>query len=131
MYKFGKNSMKHYNTLHPKLQEVLDIAIQYVDFSIVDGHRSKEIQDHYYESGKSKVKFPDSKHNAKPSLAVDLVPYPEMWSDLDKLQSLAYFIKGIGAAKGYNLRLGCDWNNNFKTQDENFLDYPHIEILNP
>jgi len=45
MPKFGRASLERYNTLDPKLQYILDIAIQFFDFSIVSGHRNKEDQE--------------------------------------------------------------------------------------
>lgn len=128
MPSFGKRSKEKLATLHPDLQKILNIAIKYVDFTILEGHREKEIQDMYYEQGKSKVQFPNSKHNSSPSEAVDVAPYPIDWEDHDRFRALAFFIKGIGASNGITLRLGADWDGDFTAKDQTFHDLPHIEL---
>jgi len=75
--RFGEKSQSNRETLHPHLQCVLDLAIKSVDFAIVKGHRGQKEQDSLFDRGLSKVKFPNSKHNANPSLAADIYPYVE------------------------------------------------------
>ena len=128
-YKFGKRSMRVLKTLHPDLQAVLLYAIEFYDFSLLEGHRTKAVQNMYYDQKKSKLKFPRSKHNKTPSEAVDLTPYPIDWKDLNRFRALVFFIKGIGAGMGIEIRLGIDWNDNLKA-DQSFVDAPHIELIN-
>ena len=128
MPKFGKKSKKQLATLHPDLQEVLNEAIKHVDFTILEGHRPQEIQDKYYEEGKTKLKYPHGRHNKVPSLAVDIWKYPVNFSDTDNQTLLAGFILGIGQAMGINLIWGNDWDRDFDTSNTGFKDYPHIEI---
>jgi peptidoglycan LD-endopeptidase CwlK len=133
MPKFGTKSTERLNTVHPDLQEILNECIKYVDFSIVEGHRGQVAQDHYYNTGKSKVKYPDGKHNKTPAQAVDIVPYHNNtwdWKDLERFKNIIYFIKGVAFAKGIELRLGIDWDNDFENRDHTFHDYPHIELRN-
>ncbi len=127
MPKFGRRSKKQLATCHPDLQMVLNEAIKFVDFSVLEGHRGEELQNKYYHEGKSKLKFPKGKHNQNPSLAVDIAPYPIDWKDLKRFGAVAFFIKGIAASHGIELRLGADWNGDFKFT-ESFLDLPHIEL---
>lgn len=127
MPKFGRTSLKRLNTCHKDLQDILHEAIKFVDFSVLEGYRDKETQNEYYRQGKSKLKFPQGKHNQNPSLAVDIAPYPINWSDLKRFRSVVFFIKGIAAAKGIKLRLGIDWNGDF-VGNERFVDAPHIEL---
>ena len=132
MPKFGKSSTKKLETVHQDLQDILNEAIKYVDFGITEGHRKQELQDLYYETGRSKLKFPQSKHNKFPSLAVDIVPYVVGvgydYKNIDRFHNIVYFIKGIAYAKGIELRLGCDWDNDFETKDHSFHDAPHLEL---
>ena len=57
-YKFGKTSSINLRQIHPDLQEILNEAIKYIDFSIICGHRNKADQDAAWHSGRSKKKFP-------------------------------------------------------------------------
>lgn len=83
---FSNQSKKMLETLDPRLQKVCNSLIKWFDFKILQGHRNKEDQDKAYNEGKSKVKWPNGKHNANPSLAVDIAPYPIDWRDTGYLQ---------------------------------------------
>ena len=74
MYKFGSASQARLETCHPDIQEILNEAIKIVDFSVLEGTRSEEKQNDLFHKGMSKVKYPNSKHNHRPSLAVDVAP---------------------------------------------------------
>ena len=88
-------------------------------------------QDKYFNEGKSKLKFPHGKHNADPSNAVDVVPYPVDWEDTDRMYYFAGFVKGIAAVMGIPIRWGGDWNDNTEVKDTNFKDLPHFELRGP
>lgn len=128
MPSFGERSMRHYNTLHPDLQLVLSEAIKYVDFSIICGHRDKQEQNLAFQQGRSKLRFPQSKHNSYPSDAVDIVPYPNLdWNDRERFTYIAGIIMGIAMAKGIPLRWGGDWDRDGQLKDNSFDDLPHLE----
>jgi peptidoglycan L-alanyl-D-glutamate endopeptidase CwlK len=127
MPRFGKQSQAQLDTCHEDLQKVLNVAIKEVDFSILEGHRSKELQDKYFRENKSKLKYPLGKHNKIPSLAVDIAPYPIDWKDTKRFAHVAFFIKGIAYSMGIRLRLGGDWNGDF-INNESFIDLPHLEL---
>jgi len=127
MPKFGRRSLRELKTCHKDLQDILNEAIKYVDFSVLQGNRDEETQNKYFEQGKSKLKYPNSKHNPYPSLAVDLVPYPIDWGDIKRIGAVAFVIKGIAFSKGIKLRLGVDWNSDYRFT-ESFVDSPHIEL---
>lgn len=124
---FGERSRKNLDTCHQDLQMVLEEAIKHVDFTVLEGHRGKELQNKYYNEGKSKLSFPQGKHNTIPSLAVDIAPWPINWKDLNRFGAVVFLIKGIALMMGIKLRLGADWNGDFKF-NESFLDVPHIEL---
>lgn len=128
MAKFSKRSLDKRATLHPKLQEIVDEAIKHFDFTITDGHRGEKEQNEAYAKGLSKLKFPNSKHNSKPSRAMDLAPYPIDYKDVERFVYLAGWIMAIAALKGIKLRSGLDWNRNTITRDEKFRDAPHFEL---
>jgi hypothetical protein len=129
MYKFGRASKEKLATLDPRLQAVLNEAIKYRDFTIICGHRSEAEQNLAYRTGKSKLKFPQSKHNSYPSTAVDVAPYPMDWNDRERFYYLAGFLQGIAKTKGINLRYGGDWDRDGEITDNTFDDLVHLEIV--
>jgi peptidoglycan L-alanyl-D-glutamate endopeptidase CwlK len=122
MPRFGKNSQKKLRTCDEKLQKVFNEVIKHVDCSVLEGHRSGERQNKLYDEGKTKVKYPNGRHNANPSNAVDVTPYPVDWDDRERQTLFAGFVLGI------KLRWGGDWDMDFEVQDNKFDDFPHFEI---
>lgn len=76
MPKLSAKSKAKLATCHPDLQKVCNELIKTFDFSVAEGHRGKAAQDDAYQRRASKLKWPNSKHNSKPSQAVDIWPYP-------------------------------------------------------
>ena len=74
MPKFGKKSKLRLLSCDYRLQNVLKEVIKYVDCSVLEGHRGEKRQNELFIEGKTKVKYPNGRHNAKPSRAVDVVP---------------------------------------------------------
>ena len=137
-YTFGPKSQSRLSTCHPDIQRVMNEAIKYMDFTILEGTRSKATQDRYFNGGTSKVKFPNSYHNTRNadikeefrpsgkltknvSLAVDAAPWPIDWTDLKRFEDLAVIIKRC--AKELDVEL--DWANDIF---ETFRDYPHYQL---
>ena len=77
-FAFGKNSLKSLSELDPRLKAlaVLMMSKQVMDFAVICGHRNETEQNAAFAAGRSKVKFPNSKHNTNPARAYDRVPYP-------------------------------------------------------
>ena len=128
MPKFGKRSKERLETCDNRLQLVFNEVIRYVDCSILEGHRSGERQNKLFEEGKTKVKYPNGRHNANPSRAIDVAPYPIDWDDRERFHLFAGFVLGIAKAMGIELRWGGDWNMNFEVDDNQFDDFPHFEL---
>jgi len=103
-------------------------VIKVYDCSILCGFRRKEEQDEAFNNGKSKVQWPNSKHNVLPSNAVDVAPYPVAWFGTNRFFFLAGLIKGIGWMKGYSVVWGADWDDNGDFTDQTFNDYGHFEV---
>lgn len=129
--RWSRRSKRVLDTLDPRLQVVMNELLEKMDVSLIFGYRDRETQNALYENGKSKLRFPDSKHNRKPSLAVDLQPYPvptrevELWAALGYMAGLA---KGIAERHGWTLRWGGDWDSDGDLTDNNFDDLYHLEI---
>ena len=141
MYKFSKTSLSRLETCHPDLQVLCHEVIKYYDITVVCGHRGQAEQDYAYMTGKSKVKFPNSKHNGYPSMAVDLVSYEKSgvdWGDRQAIY-LAGWVMGIAArlySEGkmqHKVRCGLDWNMDNDIDDtirlKQLWDPGHFELL--
>lgn len=132
MRTWSKDSAAVYATLHPKLQVLVTrIRDEVADISLIQGFRDREEQTKAFESNHSKVQWPDSMHNKKPSKAVDLQPYP-MPKKETKLWAALGYIAGhacrIAEQEGFAIRWGGDWNRNGDLTDQNFDDLFHLEI---
>lgn len=97
---------RHLATLDPRLQLLMRAAIKHVDFTITCGFRNQADQDKAFAEGKSKVKWPDGKHNSNPSKAVDVAPYPIDWNDAEAFTYLKGIIKGIAFTLIFPLGVG-------------------------
>jgi len=128
MPKLGKRSKKNLSECHPLLQELFEEVIKHYDCSIIEGHRPQEEQDKAYHAGKSKLKFPQSKHNKTPSLAVDAVPYPIDWNDSKRFYFFSGLVQGIADSLGIDIRWGGDWDSDNDFKDQSFHDLPHFEL---
>ncbi len=139
MPKFGADSLKQYATLCEELQLVSDSVIQFFDFKIIEGFRSKEDQNRAFLNHKSQVRWPNGKHNKTieqgGSDAMDVAPFPVDWSSDAKAQQrfcyLAGFIVMAARDLGIILRWGGDWDGDRDTRDENFRDLGHFEVIRP
>jgi len=128
MNKFSNKSKRLLKTCHQDLQDLFNEVIKYCDCKIIEGFRSPERQDELFDQERTKLKGGESKHNVKPSLAVDVVPYPVDWNNKDRFYYFGGLVKGIASQMNLNIRWGGDWDgdNNFK--DQTFHDLPHFEL---
>ena len=128
MPSFGKKSRDQLKTCHPKLQRVFNEVIKSVDCTILKGYRNEEEQNEAFDKGNSKVRYPNGRHNANPSCAVDVLPYPVDWEDLERMTLFAGYVIGTAEQMGFKIVWGNDWDRDFQTKDTNFKDYPHFEL---
>ena len=128
MPKFGRKSKERLNTCESNLQKVFNEVIKHVDCSVLEGHRGKDRQNRLYKEGKTKVKYPNGRHNRQPSSAVDVTPYPVDWKDRERQTLFAGFVIGVASQMGINLRWGGDWDQDFQVVDNRFDDFPHFEL---
>ena len=134
MPQFSKTSRQRLATCHQDLQTLFNEVIKYFDCTIICGHRGEEKQNSAYKKGYSKLKFPNSKHNKNPSLAVDVIPYPLDWDDHDRMRVFAGYVLGTAQQlknEGWidsSIRLGGDWDMDTEVLDNTFQDFPHYEI---
>lgn len=129
MPSFSKRSLRALEELHPLLQKLLNEAIKEYDFVVLDAQRGRAEQEKARKGGFSKVGFGNSAHNYAPAIATDICPYPIDWEDTKRFITLQFdVIKPLAKKLSIPIRQGLDWNMNGKITDENFLDFPHIEL---
>jgi len=126
--RFSSCSKRRLDTCDSKLEKLFKEVVKYFDCTILEGHRGKEAQNKAYNDGKSKVQYPNGKHNKRPSVAVDVAPYPIDWSDRDRFHYFGGFVLGVAKKMGMNIRWGGDWDMDTKTKDNKFDDLVHFEI---
>lgn len=131
---WGSNSTRVLVTLDPRLQEwVTRVRDEVTDISLLAGYRSEEVQNQLYDSGMSKLRYPRSKHNTYPSLAVDLQPYPRPSKETKLWGALGYIAgrgEWIANDMGIVLRWGGDWDMDGDLTNQSFDDLFHWEIYN-
>lgn len=138
---FGKKSRAQLETCHDDIIVVCNMAIESVDFSVLQGRRTKELQNHYFDIGTSHIKWPNGKHNVTKteggilmddpdglSMAVDLAPWPIDWGDSKRFILLGGFILGCAKALDIKMRWGGDWNQDF-IFNQKFQDMGHFELI--
>ena len=141
MNQYGNSSRERLNTVHPELQLVFERVLSHWDHSILCGVRSKEDQQGAFNDGKSKVQWPDSKHNVTEpdqlAMAVDAAPYPIDWSDSVRFVAFGCYVCGVAdemyrqGTISHKLRWGGDWNasDGRELTPQSFNDYPHFELI--
>lgn len=154
MPSFSEISKSRLETCHNDLQVLFNYVIRYRDCSIIYGHRTPEEQFELYKKGRKLVNgvwviedknkivtYKDgikdlSKHNKPISEAVDAIPYPEKYDDMNAMYIFVGFVLGCAQAlydEGYmkhRVRSGIDWDRDWDIKDQRLYDAPHIEIIN-
>jgi peptidoglycan L-alanyl-D-glutamate endopeptidase CwlK len=128
MAKFGKRSKKNLSQCHPDIQTLFNEVIQFVDCSVICGHRGQREQNEAFNKGFSKVRFPNSNHNKIPSLAADVVPYPISWDNEQRFIDFGNFVLETSYRlwKEGKICHRIVWGGTWK-----WKDYPHFEIHQP
>lgn len=143
---WSQSSRKNRNTCHKDLQTIFDVVLQRHDCSWIFGRRGEELQNQLYADGRSKLKYPESMHNASPlSKAADIIPVVPGVGRIvgNKKSELKYFYTFAGIVKAtmielyeegkikWLLRWGGDWDSDQNFDDQNFNDLYHWEVISP
>lgn len=132
-YAWGQSSLAHLSTAHPLLQTLGNRVIKRADLPrdlrVLFGHRNKADQDKAFASGASKLRWPNSKHNSVPALAVDIVPLEggQVSWDWAHYHQIAPIIKDEWAkmkAEGLTGAAVLTWGGDWRS----FKDGPHWEL---
>ena len=125
MPSYGKRSSDNLATCDQEMQRLFNEVIKHYDCSVLCGYRGEEAQNEAYANKRSTKQFPHSMHNQLPSPAVDVVPFPIDWDDMDRFRHFAGFVEGIAAMMGIDVTNGGDWDKDHIFDDQRFIDMPH------
>lgn len=131
MPSFSAASLSRLNTCHESLQKLFAEIVKETDCTILCGHRDEQDQNKAFHDGASHVKWPNSKHNTLPSIAVDVMPYPIDWKDKERVTRFYEVVKKKADELGIKIRWGADWDMDGKYWErENWeVDGPHYELV--
>lgn len=131
-YRYGRRSTERLQSCDPDLillfNEALADPTCPSDITILEGHRGEERQNQMVAEGKSQLRWPKSRHNTFPSMAVDAAPYvggaiswswPHYYPLADHIKATWARLKAEGKVHG-ELEWGGDWSS--------FKDGPHWQI---
>jgi len=133
MPNFGQRSKDSLSTAHPDLQKLFNEVIKTYDCTILCGYRNEEDQNKAYHEGRSKVMYPNGKHNKQPSEAIDAAPWfsekPHIrWEDKEKFYHFAGYVQAVADQLNINIRWGGNWDSDDELHDQTFFDLPHFEL---
>lgn len=131
-YRFSRRSTEQLQSCDPDLillfNEALADSNCPSDMTILEGHRGEARQNQMVAEGKSQLRWPKSRHNSFPSMAVDVAPYvgggvswswPHYYPMAEHIKGTWARLKAEGKVAG-ELEWGGDWRS--------FKDGPHWQI---
>lgn len=117
-YKLGTRSLQSLSGVHPDMVAVVKRAIEItgVDFTVIEGIRHINRQRELLKAGKSTTM--NSRHIT--GHAVDMVPWPVDWEDLERFEVMSEAMKEAAEELDIPIVWGGDWKS--------FYDAPHFEL---
>lgn len=117
-YKLGTRSLQSLSGVHPDMVAVVKRAIEItgVDFTVIEGIRNINRQRELFKAGKSTTM--NSRHIT--GHAVDMVPWPVDWNDLERFEVMSEAMKTAAEELEIPIVWGGDWKS--------FYDAPHFEL---
>ena len=117
-YKLGTRSLQSLSGVHPDLVAVVKLAITITeqDFTVIEGIRNINRQRELVKAGKSTTM--NSRHIT--GHAVDMVPWPVDWEDIERFEIMAEAMKLAAEELDIPIVWGGDWKS--------FYDAPHFEL---
>lgn len=117
-YKLGTRSLQNLSGVHPDLVAVVKLAISITeqDFTVIEGIRNINRQRELVKAGKSTTM--NSRHIT--GHAVDMVPWPVDWEDLERFEVMSEAMKTAAEELDIPIVWGGDWKS--------FYDAPHFEL---
>lgn len=106
---------------HPLLRKLIKAVVaDGVNLLVLDSQRGRKAQEEAFHKGNSRAHFGQSAHNWSPAIALDVVPSPLNWNDIDAFKKLGATI----TAKAKVLGIPISWGGTWRT----LRDYPHYEL---
>ena len=117
-YKLGTRSLQSLSGVHPDLVAVVKRAITITeqDFTVIEGIRNINRQRELVKKGASTTM--NSRHIT--GHAVDMVPWPVDWNDLERFEIMSEAMKAAAEELEIPIVWGGDWKS--------FYDAPHFEL---
>ena len=132
----GKKSAERLATVDPDLRRVIERAIQIstVDFTVIEGNRTKERQRELYAQGRTKpgpkVTWTlNSRHIG--GHAVDLGVWKNGgidWNDTAGYKAIYDAVMAAAAELRVTIRAGSDWDGDGRRCEAGETDLPHFEV---
>jgi peptidoglycan L-alanyl-D-glutamate endopeptidase CwlK len=127
-FRWGVDSKTKLSNAHYVLQKLADKALEISkqDLKVICSYRNEHDQNKAFDEGTSKLKWPKSKHNCHPSEAIDVVPLPLDWNNIEPFEEMvqvfeeAWYLLDEDITKDWVLQVGADFS---------FKDYPHFQIV--
>lgn len=101
----------------------------------MEGHRNEVDQEEAFKRGATTLHWPHGKHNASPSLAVDVYPHPIELKNTNRFYWFGGFVMGIAQRlfdEGkitHKIRYGGDWDSDKDINDQKLNDLVHFELV--
>lgn len=129
----GKTSLARLKGVDEQLVNIVKRAIEIseVDFTVLEGVRTLDRQRELYAQGRTapgKIVTWTMKSRHIEGKAVDLVPYPLDWNDLEKFNKIKDAMFQAAREQDVNLRWGADWDGDGKYREKGEYDSPHFEL---
>ncbi len=132
-FKWSDSSLKKLKDCDNRIQQVINKALAkgLIDITVTCGHRGEQAQNEAYAKKTSKLKYPDSKHNKQPALAIDIVPCikgrERQWLDYC---FMAGIVLSVAKDEGIKMRWGGNWDMDGNILfDQAFDDGAHFELM--
>ena len=143
---FGIASQAALGTADSNLKIIANRVLMIKDHSILKGHRPQDEQNAAYwgKPQRSKLEWPNGKHNALPSRAIDVQTYPlpvyvvtdgedtkkeaEQILREEQLYLLGLYV-GVASGMAIMLRTGADWDRDGEIADNGWDDLFHVELV--
>lgn len=110
VYRFGRTSQGRLDTCHVDIQLIFGEIIKVVDCRVIEGARTKEQQRKNIAKGVSWTM--KSKHVERPCRAIDIIPYPDDWEDIERFKLFAALVFATSRRLKIPLRYGGTWSRN-------------------
>lgn len=137
-YRWGTKSRRALGTVDDDIVRVFTIvlSLNLMDVSAIEGVRDRETQNSYFRTGRSRVQWPNGKHNiiniGDKAQALDAAPFVN--GDVSWKKEHCIFLAGLVLAVARIERVPMRWGGNWDMDgepitDQDFQDLVHFEKL--